>query len=223
MTPEDDRSTGTRVASALAAPDSSARLRVALAVGTSPDPDFIDALVDRCAVEPDFYVRDMLTWALIRHDQTAVTERLLRELSSPTAQARSQALHTLSKIADPRTWPAITTALLRDEDDEVARAAWRTAAGLVPDDARPWLSKMLATQLGRGERDLQLSLSRAFVVLGPAAAVAIERASSDRDPRVRAHAIATERLIENPDEGFDAAVDDAKRIVALLGAPGVEQ
>ena len=44
--------------------DSSVRLRAALAVGTTPDPQFIDTLIERCAVEPEFSVREMLTWAL---------------------------------------------------------------------------------------------------------------------------------------------------------------
>ncbi|CAM5482610.1 HEAT repeat protein OS=Streptomyces griseomycini OX=66895 GN=FHS37_003749 PE=4 SV=1 [Streptomyces griseomycini] len=38
------------------------RLRTALAAGAAPDPRFVDELVERCAVEPDFHVRDMLTW-----------------------------------------------------------------------------------------------------------------------------------------------------------------
>lgn len=39
----------------------SVRLRAALGVGTAPDPRFVGKLVERCAVEPEFYVRDMLT------------------------------------------------------------------------------------------------------------------------------------------------------------------
>ncbi len=41
---------------------SSVRLQTALAVGTTPDSRFIEKLIERCAIEPDFYVRDMLTW-----------------------------------------------------------------------------------------------------------------------------------------------------------------
>lgn len=212
-----------RLTAALAASDSSARLQVALAAGIHPNHTFIDVLVDRCAVEPDFYVRDMLTWALTRHDRSAVIARLLRELGSRTAQARSQSLHTLSKIGDRQVWPAITAALLQDADDEVARTAWRTAAALVPAEEATGLASLLATQLGRGGRDLQLSLSRAFGALGPAASVALERAAEAPDPGVRIHAAATVRLIADPEAGFDAAVDEARRILALLGAPGVAQ
>jgi HEAT repeat protein len=102
--------------------DSSVRLKAVMAMGTSPDPRYVDRLIERCAVEPDFYVRDMLTWALTRHPAEITVPRLVAELRSRVAQARSQALHTLSKIGDRRAWPAITRELLTDGDDEVARA-----------------------------------------------------------------------------------------------------
>lgn len=83
---------------------SSVRLRAALAVGTAPDPRFVDKLVERCGIEPEFFVRDMLTWALTRHPVSMTLPALLREVRSERAQARSQALHTLSKIGDGRAW-----------------------------------------------------------------------------------------------------------------------
>lgn len=144
----------------------SVRLRAAMAVGTAPDPRFVDKLVERCAVEPEFFVRDMLTWALTRHPVPLTLPLLVREVRSEQAQARSQALHTLSKIGDRRAWPVITRALLTDADDEVARSAWRTAVVLVPEGEESALAVVLATQLGRGERETQLSLSRALVALG---------------------------------------------------------
>src|SRR5687768_11562957 len=78
--------------------DPSVRLRAALAVGTTPDLRAVAALIERCAVEPEFYVREMLTWALTRHSPSTTVPRLVAELRSEHAQARSQALHTLSKI-----------------------------------------------------------------------------------------------------------------------------
>jgi hypothetical protein len=145
----------------------------------------------------------------------------VEELTSSVPQARSQALHTLSKIADRRAWPAVTVALLQDADDEVARAAWRTAVVLVPDGERADLAGTLTTQLGRGDRDVRLSLSRALAELGPAATAALELAASSRDEHVRAHALATQRLVRHPEEGFDLAVAEAARVLALLGAPVV--
>lgn len=211
-----------RLVAALAASSPSVRLRAALAAGSAPHAGHVETLVERCGAEPDFYVRDMLTWALTRHDRETVIERVVRELGSDVPQARSQALHTLSKLGAPRTWRAITPGLLQDPDDEVARAAWRTAVGLVPAGEEEWLAEVLVTQLGRGGRDLQLSLSRAFVALGSAGAALIERVRGHADEGVAAHAVATERLMVDPDEGFDAAIDEAKRTVALLASPRAE-
>ncbi|MER7663650.1 HEAT repeat domain-containing protein [Streptomyces sp. NPDC096193] len=193
----------------------SVRLRAALAVGTTPHEGFIDHLIERCALEPEFSVREMLTWALTRHPSPTTVTRLIDELGSERAQARSQALHTLSKIGDPQAWPAITRVLLTDVDDEVARCAWRAAVALVPAGERSALAEVLATQFGRGERDTQLSLSRAVIALGEAAVPALRAAMMDGAPHVRQHAIATERLSRDPDAGFEFAIEEAKRIVAL--------
>ncbi|MFF3444397.1 HEAT repeat domain-containing protein [Streptosporangium sp. NPDC002721] len=196
----------------------SVRLRAALAAGTTPDPRFVGKLVERCAIEPEFYVRDMLTWALTRHPAPLTVPRLLDEVRSERAQARSQALHTLSKIKDRRVWPAITRALLTDADEEVARSAWRAAVVLVPEGEEPRLAAVLSTQLGRGGRETRLSLSRALVALGEVISPALRAATTAPDPRVRAHAIATERLLRDPDAGFEFAIEEAKRVVALGGS-----
>ncbi|MFJ9412567.1 HEAT repeat domain-containing protein [Streptomyces sp. NPDC101227] len=197
---------------------SSVRLRAALAVGTTPDPRFIDRLIERCRTEPDFSVREMLTWAITRHSPSVTVPELLKEVRSEGAQARSQALHTLSKIRDRQAWPAITRALLSDADDEVARSAWRAAVVLVPEGEEPELAAVLSTQLGRGQRQTQLSLSRALIALGELILPALRAAMTDLDPRVRSHASATERLLRDPDAGFEFAIEEAKRAVALGGA-----
>ncbi|MCO1655445.1 HEAT repeat domain-containing protein [Pseudonocardia humida] len=210
-----------RALEGLRSESSSVRLRAAMAIGTSPDPRTVDGLVERCAVEPEFSVREVLTWALTRHPPASTVPKLVDELGSRRAQARSQALHTLSKIADRRAWPAITRELLTDADDEVARSAWRAAVVLVPDGAEPGLAAVLATQFGRGGREVQLSLSRALIALGDAIVPILCAAAADPDPRVRRHAAATERLLRDPDSGFELAVEEAKRAVAL-GPPGRE-
>ncbi|WP_407938852.1 HEAT repeat domain-containing protein [Micromonospora rubida] len=204
-----------RLLDALGAGNPSVRLRAALAVGTHADPGLVDVLVERCVVEPDFFVRDMLTWALTRLPSEITVPRLRAELRSECAQARSQALHTLSKIGDGSAWPAITRSLLRDADDEVARSAWRAAVVLVPAGEREGLAAELAAQLGRGDRHVQRSLSRALVALGDVIEPALGTAMASGDPTVCAHARATQRLLRDPDAGSDPAVDEAKRIVAL--------
>ncbi|GAA5013467.1 HEAT repeat domain-containing protein [Streptomyces hyderabadensis] len=196
----------------------SVRLRAALAVGSAPDPRFVAKLVERSAVEPEFFVRDMLTWALTRHPVSMTLDRLVGEVRSDRPQARSQALHTLSKIGDRRAWPVITPAVLRDPDDEVARSAWRAAVVLVPEGGESGLAAVLATQLGRGGRETQLSLSRALVALGEAVVGVLDAATTGTEPHVRAHALATRRLLRDPDAGFESAIEEAKRVVALGGS-----
>jgi len=201
---------------ALAGADESTRLKAALAIGSNPEPGLIDTLITRCAIEPSFYVRDILTWALTRLPLEITVPRLLVELRSERTQARSQALHTLSKIKDSSVSPAITRSLLRDPDDEVARSAWRAAVVLVPHGQEKDLADELAAQLGRGDREVQLSLSRALVALGEEViGPDLQGAIASGDPGVRAHAIAMERLLRNPDVGSENAVNQAKRIFAL--------
>ncbi|GAA1863100.1 HEAT repeat domain-containing protein [Pseudonocardia ailaonensis] len=214
--------TDMRALRALRGDDASVRLRAAMAVGTNPDPGFVEALVARCAVEPDFSVREMLTWALTRHEPAATVPALVGELRSEISQARSQALHSLSKIADPAAWPSITRELLTDRDDEVARAAWRAAVALVPEGEAAGLAGTLTSQLGRGGRETQLSLSRALIALGEPMLPFLRAATASTQPRVRRHALATEQLWKDPDAGFDLAVEEAKRVVALgpAGLPG---
>jgi HEAT repeat protein len=205
----------TRMISALGAEDSSVRLQAALAVGSKPDPGLLEPLVERCAVEPDFFVRDMLSWALTRLPPEITLPRIRRELGSERTQARSQALHTLSKIGDRSAWAWITRDMLRDADDEVARTAWRVAVVLVPEDGKQDLADELVRQLGRGDRNVRLSLSRAFVDLGDVTEPALEKAAAGPDPEVAAHARATVLLLRDPETGFDAAVFEAKRLAAL--------
>lgn len=200
--------------------DSSVRLRTALTAGTYPHDAQAAVLVGRCAVEPDFFVRDMLTWALTRHPAATTLTLVEAELASPLAQARSQALHTLSKIGEPSSWAAIDPALLHDADDEVVRAAWRAAVVLVPAGEEPALAEALAGELGRGDHEVQRSLSRAFVELGDTGAAALQAASSTADDdSVRAHAMATEALLRDPDSSFAGHLEEAQRAVIRRDAP----
>lgn len=187
-----------RLTRSFTAGDADARLRATLAAGTDPQPGELRALLAQCAVEPDFFVRDMLTWALTRHPVETTLPLLLTELGFPVPQAVAQALHTCSKIGDTRAFSHITDAHLASDDDEVARTAWRTAAGLAPAADRPGLATRLVSVLGRGDREMRLSLSRAFLQLGESARHALEK-------RGGIHARATLLMLDDPDLGFDAA------------------
>ena len=150
----------------LASPDQSVRLKAALSAGTYPEIEFIEVLISQCAIESDFFVRDTLSWALMRNDVAKVVERLETELRSTNPQAKSQAIHTLSKIGDKANYSLITDEMLFDPDDFIASTAWRVASVLVPDDQTEILVKKLITQLGRGDSDIQFGLTRFLCALG---------------------------------------------------------
>ena len=216
-TPQDSR-----VANALSAESSSIRLQAALAVGSGASADYAELLVERCAIEPDFFVRDMLSWALTRLPSEIVLPRLHRELCSGGDQARSQALHTLSKIGDKSAWPWITREMLDDPDDGIARTAWRTAVVLVPEGEKTPLAEDLTRQLGRGDRGVQRSLSRELINLGDMIEPILERAAQSLDPRVAAHARATELLRQDPESGFEAAISEARLMLTPGASNGKE-
>ncbi|MBA5849310.1 HEAT repeat domain-containing protein [Gordonia amicalis] len=217
MTTEHALSDPTRSAlsTALHSPEASTRLRAAMAAGTEPDPRLVDDLVARCGTEPDFFVRDMLTWALTRLPAALTVPRLIGELVSASPQARAQALHTLSKIGDRTAWPAITDELLHDADPEVARAAWRAAVALVPAGRETAVAVELAGELGRGGIEVQRSLSRALAALGEVSLDALATARRHRDPRIRAHAAATARLLDDPDSNFAYELEMATRLANI--------
>ena len=172
----------------LKSPDQSVRLKAALAAGTFPDPNQIEVLIKQCAMESDFFVRDTLSWALMRHDQKTVVELLKVELRSQNSQARSQALHTLSKIGNKENYELITRELLLDEDDFVASTAWRSASVLVPDNDKPALVEVLISQLGRGDSDTQFGLTRFLCAIGQAIVTPLKQAAQSTEEVIRTHA-----------------------------------
>ena len=172
----------------LKSPDQSVRLKAALAAGTYPNLDHIDVLIRQCENESDFFVRDTLSWALMRQDRPTVVQRLIPELKSANPQSRSQALHTLSKIGDKNNYSLITTELLLDADDFVASTAWRSASVLVPDADKPALVEILISQLGRGDSDTQFGLTRFLCAIGQPIVAPLMQAAQSADETVRTQA-----------------------------------
>ena len=172
----------------LASPDKSVRLQAALAAGTYPEDQFIEILISQCAIEADFFVRDTLSWALMRHDVEKVVERLQTELISENPQAKSQALHTLTKIADKKNYPLITREHLLSSHDKVAVTAWRAASVLVPENEKPALTDILVTQLGRGNSDVQFDLTRFMCALGDCIVAPLTEAINSTKEEISLHA-----------------------------------
>lgn len=175
----------------------------------------VEILLRQCAVEPDLQVCEMLTWALIRQPADKVVPRVIAELASPEPRARRQALHTLSKFKNVSAWPAVA-GRLDDEDQDVVRTAWYAAAALVLESERGWLAEKLSASLGHGDEDRKRSLSRAMIALGEdVIRPVLSVAEKHGDAAVRQHVQATERLLQDPDSGFAASLENARREVAL--------
>jgi len=172
----------------LNSPDQSARLKAALAAGTYPDISHIEVLIRQCAVEPDFFVRDTLSWALMRQDRETVVQHLIPELDSSNKQAKIQAIHTFSKIGEKENYSYITKEMLLDPDDDLASTAWRAASVLVPEAEKPALIQVLISQLGRGDSDTQFGLTRFLCALGQSIVVPLTKAAQSADEVIRTHA-----------------------------------
>jgi HEAT repeat protein len=127
----------------------------------------------------------------MRHDIGKVVERLKSELNSDNPQARSQALHTLSKIGDKQFYSLITNEHHFDSQDKVAVTAWRAASVLVPDNEKASLTKVLVSQLGRGDSDLQFDLTRFLCAMGDVIVEPLQLASKSDKEEVRLHAAFT--------------------------------
>ena len=205
------------LATQLQDPDGSVRMRAAMAAGSSKEPAVVGVLVERCGIDPDFFVRDMLTWALTRLPADVTVPRLVEELSSPYPQARSQALHTLSKIGDARARPAISDALLHDEEDGVAAAAWRAAVVLLPAGEEGALAADLAQELGLRDAESRRSLTRAFAALGEGSRGVLEHAATVGVFASRVHAVASLLMLDGAEQDFTSATQRARRMVLDAG------
>lgn len=196
--------------SMLASADQSIRLKAALAAGTYPQLGFVEILISQCRHEPDFFVRDTLSWALMRQDRDAVMENLIPELTSPVAQARSQAVHTLSKIGDKKNYSLISKNLLLDQEDSVASTAWRAASVLVPDEEKSALVAVLVTQLGRGDSDTQFALTRFLCAIGDDILEPLKEAAKSENEVIRVQAEITLMRYQEMKLEFEAKLKDDK-------------
>ena len=152
--------------------NSSTRLRRALMMGSNPQSGDLPVLIEQLGKEPDFFVRDMLTWAITRHHHDESFPLLAAALDDP--QARAQVLHTLSKIGHPDTWSVLRAEMLHDADVAIRTTAWRVAVAAVPEAKVNALVTELIQELGRGDAETQRSLNRALVALGAPARAHLE-------------------------------------------------
>jgi hypothetical protein len=82
----------------------------------------------------------------------------------------------------------ITNEHLFDSNDKVAVTAWRAASVLAPERETPALTKILVTQLGRGDSDVQFDLTRFLCALGEVIIEPLTEAAKSPKEEISLHA-----------------------------------
>ncbi|GGK72900.1 HEAT repeat domain-containing protein [Ornithinimicrobium pekingense] len=183
--------------------DPSVRQEAALRLGTLADAASAPQLVALLVSEPDFYVRETLTWAVVNQAQAALPHLLAAlEGGEPS---RVQVLHALSKIRDPRA-VAHVLPLADDPDDAVAAKAWWALGRTGTPEAAP----ALLAHLGDPDEARRRELTRALEQLGEPAVPGLAARLRDGDALTRRHAAEVLTVIGDP--GARGAT------VALVGA-----
>ncbi|MBG6192188.1 HEAT repeat protein [Arthrobacter sp. CAN_A212] len=184
-------------------PDKDVRQAAALNLGTKADTAAAQALVRRLGAEQDFFVRDTLSWAITRIADAA-TPLLLDALSGTDTATRVQALHVLSKIADPATTSHISL-LTADADTGVASKARWALTRIADPSAIP----NLAAHLGTGDSHKRNDLTRDLASFGAAAVPDLITALANGPATVRGHAAEVLCFMGHEAEGATDALAQA--------------
>lgn len=163
-------------------PDKNVRIRAALDLGAAQHLEALPDLIGRLSQEPDFFVRENLTWAIVRMGPGAMP-LLLELLESPEPGARLQAVHTLSKVADPASTSVLSRAV-NDPDDEVARRAIFALGQM----GHPEALDTLINGIGHPDAERQNTLSTALMSFGDAALPPLLELLQHSEAQRRAHA-----------------------------------
>jgi HEAT repeat protein len=155
------------------------RSQAALGLGRLGDSSALDALIAAIQHEQDFFVREDLTWALVRMGETAI-QPLIDLLQEANPATRHQAAHVLGKINDVRATDALIEALQDTNPEVVAKAAF-TLGQFGDVKAIP----ALIAQLGHENRDVQETLIDVLERFGVAAVQPLIASLQSENPQVR--------------------------------------
>jgi len=76
-----------------------------------------DVLVNALHTEPDIFITEDITWALVKHTDATI-DRVMTLVTHPNPTARHRAVHTLGKMGKPQALDALIPAL-QDKDKSV--------------------------------------------------------------------------------------------------------
>ncbi len=184
-------------------PDAAVRFRATLDAPTHVP---VGELVDLLRADPADSVREVATWALVQHGETAVAQ-ILPHLADPDPAVRLQMAHALGKLAQPATIPALA-GLLADPDEAVAAKAAFSLGQIAanhPDAADPLIG----------------AVGSARPLLRDAISVALERTTSGEDALIALLESANPRAKEQAAEilGHRGAAAATGGIAGLLDDP----
>jgi HEAT repeat protein/GNAT superfamily N-acetyltransferase len=160
-------------------PDKNVRIEAALEIGKVADLSALPVLLTRLGAEPDFFVRENVTWAIVRMGDAAVLP-LIALLGGDDESARFNAAHTLSKLADDRAVPALL-ALLDDVSPALVQKAVYALGRIGDVRALP----PLVARVGVGTRELRSTVNEALEAFGERAVAALVGRLDDGDGAVR--------------------------------------
>ncbi|QFG69928.1 HEAT repeat domain-containing protein [Ornithinimicrobium pratense] len=210
-------------------PDLLARQWGALRLGTLADASVAGDLVALLVSESDPFVRETLTWAVVRQ-APATVPHLLAALAGQD-ESRGQVLHALAKIQDPQSVQHALP-LVHDPHPVVAAKAWWMVGRTAVPETAPVLLGLLGQQQDEEQRR---ALTRALAQMGEVAVPGLAEALGAEHPEVRRHAAEVLVAVGDPAVGaLDAllavAQGEDRELVMLalealgpLGAPEVDE
>ena len=195
-------------------PDVQVRQRGALRLGTLADDGVAGELVALLVSEQDPFVRETLTWAVVRRSPATVPH-LLAALAGEDA-SRAQVLHALSKIQAPASVEHVLP-LVDDPHPLLAAKAWWT----IGRTAVPGTERVLLGLLGRQHQEEQRqALTRALAQMGAVAVPGLAEALRAPEQTVRRHAVEVLVAVGEPAVGalggLLAAAEGEDHEVAVL-------
>jgi HEAT repeat protein len=144
-------------------PDKNLRLQATLHLGRPNNTEALPALTAQLLREPDAFVCENITWAIVQIGLKALAP-MLEVLRNANPTGRLRAAHVLSKLNDPQSVDALILALQDEDLDVVQKAAF--ALGQLG-DARA--IPALTQRLGEQQLDFRETILTSLERFGPSA------------------------------------------------------
>jgi HEAT repeat protein len=195
--------------------DKNVRNTAAIAIGSQRESGCADVLVEALWAELDFFVRETMTWAVTRLEEATRPAVLAAVGPDRSPEVRVQALHVLSKFANPETVDAVLPHAT-DPDQAVARKARWALSRIREPRAVPHLIALL----GDHEPEERNALTDDVAAFGSAVVPALVEALGSGDGVVRRHAADILCYIGHPHaedaaEALGVALEDPESLVAV--------